>query len=196
MNGNPACYSLQRTPPNYPGWGGYKGGSTGFSIASYAAQGIPLCTQCLLAEDERLGRRLIAMLQQSGNTGGDAVELFDYGFLTLFTPDRVAGESTGSANDFALDAIDDGLAIEAHIDPDEKLQVCTYSMFADAGQLDLIECNSPRLASMLGGSVQSTKTYVDGVRISTLLREGDYLTGYWLAGHVVMELWQVASKEP
>jgi hypothetical protein len=196
QNGKPMCYNLSRNPPNYPGWGGYKGGSTGFSIPSFAQAGVPLCTQCLLGEGERLGRRLIFMLQQSGSTGGDAVEMLDFGFLTLFTPDRVAGANSGSANDFGLDAIDDGLAIEAHINGDQRLVVCTYSMFADGGQLSENGCDEPRLSAMLAGTDGPAPTRVDAVRISALLREGDYLTGYWLAGHIEFDLWQVAPKEP
>jgi D-alanyl-D-alanine carboxypeptidase (penicillin-binding protein 5/6) len=196
QNGDPVCFNLSRNPPNYPGWGGYKGGSVGWSIPSFAAANVPLCTQCLVAEATRLGRRLVVMLQQSGSTGGDAVELFDFGFLALFTPDRVALAIKASVNDFALDAIDDGLAVEAHIDGNGDLQVCTYSMFADGGALSENGCSSPRLPSMPGGVSQATLTRVDGVRISTLFREGDYLTGNWTAGNLELRLWRIASKEP
>lgn len=196
QNGVPVCYNLSRNPPGYPGWGGYKGGSVGFSIPSFAQAGVPLCTRCLLGEAERLGRRLVFMLQQSGATGADAVEMLDFGYLTLFTPDRVAEFDTGTANDFGLDAVNDGLAIEAHINGDQKLTVCTYSMFADGGQLDQNGCDSPRIADMLLSASGPAPTRVDAVRVSTLLREGDYLTGYWLAGHIELDLWQVAPKEP
>ncbi len=194
VNAQPVCYPLTKfSDSGYPGLEGWKNGDLGF--IDPAQQGAPLCTSCLLVQAKRLGRTLIVALQQSGNRWSDSTDLFEFGYLTLFTPDRVAGGNTGSANDFGLDAIDDGLSILAYIDGEANLQVCIWSTFADGGQLSQNGCDSPRLPNMLAGTAPPP-TRVDSARISTLLREGDYLTAYWLAGHLELQLWQVAPKEP
>lgn len=180
----------------YPGLEGWKGGNLGFHQPDLKELGVPLCTACLIAQATRLGRTMMAGLQQSGDTWGDSSDLFDYGFQKLFAPDFVAHKGqAGIAQDFAIDAITEGLIVLARIEGDDALQVCTFDVQLDLGSIEEIGCASPRIPDMPGG-VAPKRTQVEIVRSGTLLWEGEYITAYWLAGHVHLSGWRIGPKEP
>lgn len=179
----------------YPGVQGWKGGSTGFSIPSFAAQGVPLCTSCRLGSAERMGRQMVVALQQTGAATGDMVELLDYGYAQLFTPDQVGPTTIVSGADFGLDGISDGLLITSHINNGD-LQVCTWDMFLDLGQFDKVDCGEPRVPTTMPGGIGPEPTRIDIARISTLLYEGDYVTGESIASQFNLKMWRVGPKEP
>ena len=180
----------------WPGLGPWKNGNLGFHLPALKNLGVPLCTACLVAEATRLGRTMITAIQQSGSSWGDSSDLFDYGFMKLFTPDRVAhAGQAGTAKDFGIDAITDGLAVVVRIDGADELQVCTFGVQMDLGKIEEIGCDAPRVPSTAGGDAPQ-RTQVEIVRSSTLLWEGEYLTIYWLAGHIHITGWRDGPKEP
>ncbi len=195
--GDGICRFLTKfSDSGWPGLGPWKNGNLGFSNPALNTLGVPLCTSCLLTEATRLGRTMIAAIQQSGNRWGDSSDLFDYGFMKLFTPDRVAhAGQAGIASDFGIDAITDGLAVLVRIDAADKLQVCTFSVQMDLGTIEEVGCDAPPVPATAGGD-PPLRTQVEIVRSGTLLWEGEYLTAYWLAGHVHITAWRDGPKEP
>jgi hypothetical protein len=100
-----------------------------------------------------------------------------------------------SGADFGLDSISDGLLITSHIQNGD-LQVCTWDMFADLGQFDKVDCGEPRVPTTMPGGIGQTPTRIDIARISTLLYEGDYVTGESIASQFNLKMWRVGPKEP
>jgi hypothetical protein len=203
-DGNDRCYFLTKlSDSGYPGLAGWKGGNGGFSIDpdfdDYTQNGGPYCvgSGCLVAQATRLDRDMIVGIQQSGDRWGDADEMFEYGYRLRFTADhRGPKVLVTSVADFALDSVQDTLGVLARIDLAGKFDVCTWTLFADSGFQKQISCHRPRFTGVAGSVDRAPPTLVDGVRISTLLADGDYWTAYLNGSTLNFDLWRVGSNEP
>jgi D-alanyl-D-alanine carboxypeptidase len=195
-------YDIQWPDPAYVGMDGWKGGSKGQWFQEFADGGYNYCTSggCRVSQNTRLGRTLLVGIQQSGNPSGETRELLDYGYDQLFTPD-LTGDSAaqgGAVNDFAIDAVMDTLSMTAVIRSDGSLDICTWQVVAWIGQIEEDECFLMQVDTLPAGPSQprSTLPEVDLVLISTLLTEGDYIRARKVSGVLVLDTWQVGSKEP
>jgi D-alanyl-D-alanine carboxypeptidase len=196
--GDDRCYFLDKGSHAYPGTAAWKGGNLGAAIPGYSDNGGPYCvgSGCLVAHATRLDRDILVAIQQSGDRWGDADRLWEYGYRTQFTPDhRGLRVQQASVSDFALDSVLDTLGVIAEIDTGGTLSVCTWSIFADGGTQTQINCHRPAFTGVAGGVETPKAALVDGVRISTLLADGDYWTGYRTGTQVNLDLWRVGPKE-
>jgi hypothetical protein len=196
--GAPVCRNLVKfSDNNYPGLDGWKGGTQGFSDNTNFP-GVPLCTSCLASQATRANRTFVVTLQQTGSRWGDAGRLWDYGFTGLFTPDfrGDSGFSGGAVEDFALDNVNDTIAVTAALDTNDAFQICTWSVFADTGSVQRGRCNGRGYMLPPSGTTPRRQR-VDSTRLSTLLVEGDYLTAQGGSGQtLILALWRVGPKEP
>ena len=136
---------------------------------------------------------------QSGNRWGDHDEMLDYGYRQQFTPDHRGDEETIiRVSDFGMDAVGDSMSVVIYItDSGRTTNMCTYSTFADLGQISLIGCTAVSLTGVAGSADGAAATAVDGSRISTFLVEGDYFVGHVDASNALnLNLWRVGSTEP
>lgn len=201
QNGDPKCYFMDKFGDSgYPGLEGWKGGNGGFFVPGYSDSGGSFCvgSGCLVAQATRMDRDMIVSLQQSGNRWGDADTLFDYGYRLTHTPDRRGDEASGGlVYDFALDNVNDTLGVTADVDGfDSTVKVCTWTLFADLGQIDKADCDRLRVEGLAGGVDRAAPTQVDGTRISTLMVDGDFWTGYMKGGNLMrLHLWRVGPKQ-
>jgi hypothetical protein len=196
--GEDRCYFLNKGSHAYPGTQAWKGGNLGSSIPGYSDNGGPYCvgSGCLVAHATRLDRDMLVAIQQSGDRWGDADRLWEYGYRTQFTPDHRGPKVLHtSVSDFALDSVLDTLGVIAKIDTGGTFSVCTWSIFADGGWQSQIDCHRPAFTGVAGGVETPRTALVDGVRLSTLLAEGDYWTGYRTGTQVNLDLWRVGPKE-
>ncbi|MEO1576000.1 MAG: serine hydrolase, partial [Pseudomonadota bacterium] len=199
--GDEKCHFLNKFQSSYPGSGGWKGGNGGYVLDPYTANGGPFCVGgggCLISEATRLGRTMQVALQQSGNRWGDRNELLDYGYRLQFTPDRRGPTFIDEpVVDFGLDHIGSQVALVAKINQFDKPQLCTWSMFADQGQMSEFGCSQIDFNGVAGSPDKAVSTGVDGALISTFLVEGDYLTGYTTGAinQLNLNLWRVAPTE-
>ncbi len=200
-NDDEKCHALSKFGDSgYPGLDGWKGGNGGYFVPPYSSTG-PFCvgSGCLIAETTRLGRTMQVALQQSGNRWNDHDEMLTYGYRMQFTPDRRGGTRiVGQVVDFDLDHVGDRVALAAYINQFNKPQLCTYSLFADLGDITPLGCADIDLNGVAGSADQAAPAVVDGALISTLLVEGDYLTGYATGSinQLNLNLWRVAPTEP
>jgi hypothetical protein len=196
--GEERCYFLDKGSHAYPGTEAWKNGNGGHFIPGYSDNGGPYCvgSGCLVAHANRLDRDMVVAIQQSGNRWSDADELWEYGYRTQFTPDH-RGPQVIDLNhtDFAMDGILDTLGVIADIDTAGNFSVCTWSLFADSGFQSKIDCHDPRFTGVAGSVDQAPPALVDGVRISTLLADGDYWTGYRVGTQINLDLWRVGPRE-
>ncbi|MEL7447859.1 MAG: serine hydrolase [Pseudomonadota bacterium] len=184
----------------YVGLEGWKGGNGGMWVNGYSDDGGRFCTGngCLVAQATRMDRPMIVGLQQTGNRWNAADDLFDYGFRMQFTPDhRGDEESGGLIDDFALDAVTDGIGITVDIDGfNQELKVCSWNLFADGGQIDQRECDSREVKGLAGGTHRAVRNRVDGAFLSSLSADGDYWTGHAEGGNLMrLNLWRVGRKD-
>jgi len=140
---------------------------------------------------------MIVGIQQSGDRWGDADEMFEYGYRLRFTPDH-RGPRVLKVNvaDFAIDNVQDTLGVLARIDLGGNFDVCTWSLFADSGSQDEIACHRPGFHGVAGSVDRAPPAFVDGVRISTLLADGDYWTAYLNGSTLNFDLWRAGPNEP
>ncbi|MEL7450801.1 MAG: serine hydrolase [Pseudomonadota bacterium] len=199
--GDPKCHILSKFGDSeYPGLDGWKGGNGGYFVPGYSNNG-PFCvgSGCLIAETTRLGRTMQVALQQSGNRWNDHDEMLTWGYRMQFTADRRGGTRiVGQVVDFDLDHIGDQVALIATINQNNRPELCTYSLFADLGQITPLGCEGIELTGVAGSADQAVPTKVDGALISTFLVEGDYLTGYTTGSinQLNLNLWRVGPTEP
>lgn len=176
-SGAQKCHFFDKGNGGYAGISGWKGGNGGFGIPGYNG---PFCvgSGCLVVEALRVGRPILVSLFNSGNRWRDARRLLDYGFRRQYTPDNRAnaGNQGGLAADFDIDAITDGSAITSQIE-NGVLKVCNWGISVDVGQIDKRGCLTPSVGLLTKGDA-AAPTRVDGVRVSHLLFEGDYITGH------------------
>lgn len=201
-SGDPICRNVDKFPDNgYPGIEGWKNGNLGFIDPEL--KGVPLCTSCLIAKARRADRAMLVGIQQSGARWGDTGKLWDYGFTSLFTPDRVATGSPISVpqvRDVAVDVIDEGLAVTAVVTYYDDLTLCLWNIGVDTGELGNSpdECTTHPDFHLPGNpGVTVTRNLVDGARIPNEMVEGDYITvGRRTNFYLNVDLWRIGRREP
>ena len=200
MNGQDKCYFLEKLGDSgYPGLGGWKGGN-GRVGESF---GLHRCVSCVVAEADRLTRKLVVAFQQSGDRWGDVDRLFDWGYKTLFAPDQAGANTSegGIVKDFGLDAVSDLHAVTAAIDAGGDLKICSWNVFVDLGDLDQGACATRTITNLPPGPIDNLQvTTIDLALLSKTFAEGDYITGHTILGAGGMDLdlaiWRIAPKEP
>ncbi|HHQ13821.1 MAG TPA: D-alanyl-D-alanine carboxypeptidase, partial [Chromatiales bacterium] len=201
-NGDPVCRNVDKFKDNgYPGLNGWKNGNLGFHDPAFKKAGVPLCTSCLIIQVVRGGRTMLVGLQQSGNRWKDAGALLDYGYRRLWTPDSTAslGILGSTYLDIALDYIDSTLAVTATLTPNNELELCSWSVLVDAGQIDrLTPCTQQDYSGMVGDpNISVPPDLVDGVQLSSAFSEGDYMTVMLgPSGSISGRLWRVGPDAP
>ena len=143
---------------------------------------------------------MVVGLQQTGNRWAAADALFRYGFERQFTADRRGPElpAIDGVIDFALDDVHDtlGLTVDVH-DASGNIQLCSWQLSADVGQVGLLGCRSLALQGVAAGAASAAvPTRIDGSRISSLQADGDHWTGHTLDGRLLLNLWRVGPKQP
>ncbi|GEM_PF-5436010 len=204
--GKEKCWNLNRSPSDYPGIEGWKTGNGGLKVEGFEPIWCPSVPGgCLVAQATRLTRTFVAEVQRSGDRWTDVKNLLDYGYRKLFTPDMVesinADISIAQDFDFALDAITDTAAITATVFPSGELEVCSWEVVADFGKINRLRCAQETITDLTAGPAERVRpTQLDMARLSTLLREGDYLVGrlvyFGSLRDLRLTLWQVAPKFP
>ncbi len=201
-NGDPVCRNVDKFKDNgYPGLNGWKNGNLGFHDPTFKKAGVPLCTSCLIVQAQRGGRTMLVGLQQSGNRWKDAGALFDYGYRRLWTPDSTGGLLVigQSRLDIALDYIDDSLAVTATLTNDNRLELCSWSVFTELGQIDrLTPCTQRDYPNLVGDpNISVPADLLAGVRLSNAFSEGDYMTAMLdPSSDVQVRLWRVGRDTP
>jgi hypothetical protein len=196
--GEDRCYFLDKGSVDYPGAVAWKGGNGGHFIPGYSDAGGPYCVDsgCLVAHATRLDRDMAVGIQNSGDRWDDAYALWEFGYRTQFTPDHRGPKVLRiNVTEYAIDAVQDTLGVHAEIDTGGDFSVCTWALSADGGSIGLIDCHEPVFSGVAGGVDRVPGNLVDGVRVSTLLADGDYWTGYRNGSTLNLDLWRVGPKE-
>ncbi len=143
------------------GMQGFKDGNQGTSGPGSCSDK-PTCTDCLIAESERLDRTLLSF-QHKGPNGSasrwpDAQALFNYGFEKLFTPDLRASAASDTPSQIkaqAIDTLSSRAAVSATVGTapgGDELRVCGWGVNADAGTASQGACTSGGPIAAIGGA--------------------------------------------
>jgi D-alanyl-D-alanine carboxypeptidase (penicillin-binding protein 5/6) len=212
VSGQPLCHAaINAVPPmsnpamsTYPNMDGYKTGGGGgkcTDIPQYV--NTPSCASggCLAVQSTRLGRSLILVELQPDTSVGqndwsDMVNLSDFGFRQLFTPEwrGDSGAQAGNTGDFAIDAVDEHHALSAALTGGSTFTVCNWAADLQAGDLEKTQCLTLKVSGLASSIREPLPTRLDMVRLSTLYSEGDYLVGHLDDAALQLSLWRVGQR--
>ena len=206
----PKIFQLNRTN-GYVGQDGWKGGN-GRVGSVYDEQGelidVPICTQCHVGQARRGGHTVVVGIQQSKEDLSNAWKLYDYSFQKLFTPDRRGrsapppgpdvivgpGPRMSDIHSIAMDHITNSWIITAAVDNAQQLQLITWTVDVNGGNLTSIGSVIKTIDNLpQGNDIASQAT--DIVRLPEVSRVlGDYVTGSIENGNLRLDVWRVGAE--
>lgn len=198
---------ITNSTETYPGFQGAKGGSAGhnYDVDYVGSQlqcnqpRVPLraCISCLDNHARRLERPLFVAQTQApsqSSRGSNGLNLLDYGYRQIFTPDRLAdsGIQGGAVGDFALTHLGPVLNVSAGIVDDKKLEVCLWNT-SEVG-VQKLQCLQRTYVGLQSGPANVPQTQVDMVDVTSTGADADYLTGFKVDGKLRLDLWRVGPR--
>ena len=207
----PKEFSLARNS-SYVGHDGYKGGH-GKVGDVYDEEGAvintEICDECHVGSATRGGHTMVVGIQQSGNDGTNAQRLYDFGFESLFTPDRrgtndyqpdlsgkvTAGEpSMGTISAIDLDHMVLGKFVSAAVD-NHQLQLQLWSAVPNSGNIQAMTQSIETFDDLAQGTADSRDEVVDVIQLPSAGKVlGDYVSGVIEDGNLRLDLWRVGSN--